>query len=504
MKRFAHNTVFSVLAGVAAALGGFLSAVAAARILGTSGAGSVVYWLWIATAMVAVCDLGIGACLTRFLPELTSEGRGDLVGPTIRFLMRPALLAALALPAGLGLAVLAARALAPNDAAWRPDDLGQWALVVALCAAQTLTNFSLSLERGRQRFDRAALALLAAMTTQIVLVAAGAALLGVSGALAGYLAGSAVSAAMLLRAPSGGPALPVALRRRLRRYAVFTWAGSLASLLVWSRIEILFLEHWSGTGAVGLFAVGLTLSSLAVQAPLLFTGGLLAYFSERTQAQGREATAAALALGTRLMAFLLLPLAFGLAALTPEVVPLIYGRGFEAAVNPAALLIAAAGVSSVSAVATNLVYAQERSDIVFYCSLVGGAVSLLGSLLAIPLFGVMGAAISRAVVQLTMLALGFGFVARHLRFRLPLDHLLRLLLAAAVCGICARLCILVLPGPAGLVPAIAVGAVIYLGAVRQLAALPLDDLRQIRAACDLAPRLMRRPVDVVTRLLVRP
>lgn len=503
VTRFARNTAFSSIAGLASALGALISATLAARLLGAAGAGSVVYVLWLAMVAAAIGDLGISACLTRFLPELTGRREAVLVPGLVRYLLPPALFAAVAVPIAFALVAKGFEAAAPSVVP--PSfDAATWILLVALCVAQTLSNFVVSALRGLQRFDRVASATLAAMLVQIVLVACGAARFGALGAFGGYVAGALCAACLLPTLPCSRAHIPQDLRRRVRRHAAFTWAANLSALLVWSRVEIVFLKHGFGDATVGLFSVGLTLSSLAVQGPLLLTGGILAFFSERMAEEDRPRVDAALNLSTRLVAALILPLSFGLCALIPELVPLLYGPQFATAAPSAIILVAAAGLGAVGSVASNLVLARERSDVIFYCNIAGGALSVLGGVILIPHFGLLGAAGCRAVVQLAMLAAGFRFVISHLRFRLPLTHLVRLTFASLACAAGARATLLLVPGPTGLLPAILCGALVYVSAVRLLGALPAGDLERLAAAFDRAPPIMSMPVHTLMRLLVRP
>lgn len=501
--RFARNTAYSSLAGLVTAVGGLICSIVVARLLGVSGAGVAVYALWIATVTAAVSDLGISACFTRFLPEMTSQGRAGLVPAVTYRLLRPALLAALLIPLVVLLGNLDGIFLGPARSS-RTFDGPTLAMLLALCVTQTLANVFLSVQRGLQRFDRVARFVLVSMCVQIALVVAGGLWGGVFGILFGYFAGTLGTAVMVASLPRSRNALPPELAQRLRNYALFTWAANLTSLLVWSRIEIVFLKHSFGDEAVGLFSVGLTLSNLAVQGPLLLTGGILAFFSERTDAGSRASVEVALKLGTRLVALIILPLSLGLSAITQEIVPLMFGHGFDAAVPAAMILIAATGFGAVGTVASNLLYARERSDVIFYSNIAGGVLSIVCGLLIIPAFGLLGAALGRTLVQIAMLGLGFWFVMARLRFGLPLGDLARITVAALACAVCARLSLIALAGPIGLPVAILAGAVSYMIAIRLLRPLPADDIGRLSAACDGAPARLRPVIRAALRILMKP
>jgi O-antigen/teichoic acid export membrane protein len=498
VSRFARNTAFSSLAGLCTALGGMISAILAARLLSPAGSGVVIFGLWIVATAAAVGDVGYSACLTRFIPELTGQNRSGLVPGLIHHVARPAILVA----AGLPLALAGATFFAGDPMGLVATfGINGTVILLGLCAAQTLSNLYLCALRGLQRFDRVARLVFLSMLAQLTLVVTGALLAGPDGAFCGYVAGLLGPAVLAFGLVRRAPPVPPDLRNRMRRYALFTWAANLSSLLIWSRLEILFLKHSFGDAAVGMYSVGLTLASVAVQGPLLFTGGLLTFFAERSDAGSQAVIQDVYQMGTRLMAALVLPLSFGLCALTPRLIPLLYGPGFDAAAPAAIVLIAITGFCAVGAVSSNLLFARERSDFIFFCNVGGGLLAVIGGFLLIPRFGLLGAAGLRAAVQTLMLVVGWSFIIWRLNLRPPFRSLARTTCAALACGLAAHLSLAVVPGPAGLAAAIPAGAVTYLVSLRLLGALPRRDLDTLRAALDLAPRAVRGPADRVLRLL---
>jgi hypothetical protein len=105
----------------------------------------------------------------------------------------------------------------------------------------------------------------------------------------------------------------------------------------------------------------------------------------------------------------------------------------------------------------------------------------------IPAFGVMGAAWSRAVIQIAAVAMGGGFLFWRLRFQPPLFDLAKLLLAAAICGLAARASLTLMPGAAALPCAIGAGMASYAVAVRTLRALHPRDANRLRTMCGVFP-----------------
>jgi O-antigen/teichoic acid export membrane protein len=496
-SRFARNSAFATLAGIGAAFGSFLSSVIIARILGLEGSGTVAFALWIATLIATVADLGVNASLMRYLPELTARGEPEQARHLTAFLFRPLALASLVALAAF--ALYAAR-LWVDDAIpehgsdlashWREQPI-MWLLIGVSCTMQVLGSFAMGYLRGMQRFDRAASLTIITVVLHLGAVAAGSVAFGIVGALGGSCIGSIIPAAIALSLVHRDVHLSDELKRRVMRYARYAWAGGLASAFVWSRGEVFFLDRSWGSEAVGLFTVALTFSNLAVQGPMLLTGGLLPYFSESF---GRNAIADirdGYSAATRIMGFLVFPACFGLAAIMPAALPLIYGQAFVDAVPAAIVLVTASSFAAVASVGSNLVFGLDRSDFIFVAGWAGAALSILAGLTLIPMFGVMGASWARAAIQMAMVALGMWFIVRRLKCRTPLSDLARLLIAAALCAIAARGCIVFLPGIAALPVAILTGAIVYVAAIRLLRALPKNDVDRLQSFCRRLPKALR-------------
>jgi O-antigen/teichoic acid export membrane protein len=496
-RRFARNSAFGTVAGMLTALGSVLASVIVAHALGVSATGTVAFALWAAMLAASIADLGVQASLARYLPELTASDRDDE-----GFRLAGMLWRRLAAAAGLTLAGFAGWALWR----WRAGDLSGadaalWSLVGVACALQALTGFTFGYLRGMQHFDRLARLTTISFVCQIAGVAIGCASFGEAGAVAGYCAGSAIPAALSFRFAVSGRRPSVELAVRVRRFALYAWAAALSSTFVWSRAELFFLQRSNGSVAVGLFTVGVTLANLASQGPLLLTAGLLPYFAESFGKGAVSELRDAYATATRVLAFLVFPVCFGLAALLPKALPLVFGNAFADAVPAATVLVLAAGIGAVSSVGTSVIMATDRSDFVFVCGLIAAVLAVAAGFTVIPAFGVIGAACSRAVVQIAAVALGSAFIFWRLRLPLPGSDLGKLLLAALACGIAARLC-LEIPGTvAPLILAIGAGGLSYAVSVRALRALCPADAERLRVFCRGLPPPLRNLCEGAIGLL---
>lgn len=490
--RFARNSAFGTLAGICTALGSVLGSVIVAHALGVERTGLVVYALWLAMVTAAIADFGVQPTLARYLPELIGAGNGDQAARLAATLRRPN-----AIAAGGALLIFIFYAVLY----WRRPDSPLWLMVGLAAALQTLAGFTYGRLRGVQDFDQVALLTALSFASQLGGIAIGSSAFGTAGAVAGYCAGSILPALMTRRIRGSAVALPPDLRRRVGRYAVFAWASALSSSVVWSRAEVFFLQRSSGSAAVGLFSVGLTLANFAAQGPMLLTAALLPRFA---QDYGKGALAemrAAYAAVTRVLAFLVFPACLGMVAVLPSALPMVYGTAFAGAIPAATVLVIAGAVGAISSVGASLIMATDRSDFLFLSGLVAALLTVVAGVTVIPAFGLMGAVWARAVVQVAAVAIGAWFIIRRLHFPLPLWDLGKLLVAAILCAAAARLSLAAVPGILALPAAIAAGIVVYVAAVRSINGLPSSDIAWLRTLGSRLPAPLRRGVNLVLRLV---
>ena len=497
--QFARNSVFGTVAGVLAAFSSVIASVIVAHALGVEETGVVAFALWMAALGAAIIDFGVQASLARYLPELTAAGCAGEIHRLASALWRWLALSCAVTIAGFG----GWAWWSWQGGAISSSDALLWSFVGLLCAVQALAGFTNGLLRGQQRFDHVAVLTIVSFACQLCGVAAGSITFGAAGAIAGYAAGSLVPAAMSLRyaLPDRPPSRELMVR--VRRYALYFWAAALSSTFVWSRAELFFLQRSTGSAAVGLFTVAVMLANLAAQGPVLLTAGLLPYFAQSFGEGAVGKMKAGYATGTRVLAFLVLPACFGLAAIMPALLPLMYGQAFADAVPAATVLVLFAGIGAVSSVGASIVMAMDRSDFMFVSGLVAAVLAVAAGLTVIPVFGLMGAAWARAAIQLAAVVMGSGFVYWRLGFPLPLFDLGRLLLAASLCGLAARSCLELNLAPRGVSLALSIvtGVAAYAVAVRALRALHPSDAERLRLLCRRLPRRLAAICELSIGLL---
>jgi O-antigen/teichoic acid export membrane protein len=499
-EAFARNTFLGFSSGAAVALAGFIGTAIAARLLAPEGMGVLAYAVWCVSVAATMAGLGIGLVLQRFIPNLRAERRHDeadgLIGTTARLSILAALMGGLLLVGWL---------CWPGSSAIEEPSRAPRAVLIVLIVVwfmcYRMADVYLSYLRGEQRFgDFARLSSYSALI-KLVVMGLGAWLFGIAGAVAGYVAAYVIPAAHIWRLLRKKPSVRQPLKRQVMSFALTSWLAGVISGLVFGRTEIVFLEHYAGIVAVGLFAAAATLTDVMMQlTPLLLTA-LLPYFSEQHGLGAHDNLRRLYRTVTGLVALLVVPLCIGIAAIAPVLMPLIFGAEFADAVPVASVLLIAAAVCLPGVVTFYLIYSTGRIGLLLVSNGVGLAGTIALGFLLIPRFGLMGAAWSRAVVQVSVVAIETWYVTRRLGFAPPYRALGAIALAAAIQGAVAYVLITGLGGIVSLVLAIPAGLLVFAIALRAFAVFPMVDPALVDTLTAHAPRRMRRVLSWLLNLV---
>ncbi len=507
---FVRNSLVNAVAGACVTLGGVLSSILVARLLGVSGTGIVAYATWAVTVAIIVADVGIPGTLSRFLPEITARDGKEAAGGLVRMLLRPFLWSTFGV--GLLFSLYALLQWRTHGAAepWllKPDTFQSspvfWGLVALSCVAQSLASFAGGYLQGLQRFpDFARLALIGSIV-QIGGTAAGALAFGVAGALGGAAIGALVPAWALLTASTAASSLDAPLRRRVVRYTLETWGGYMVTAFFASRMEVFFLERSWGSHAVGLFTVSLTLSNLATQGPLLLTGALLPQLSHHLGRGEVDIARALYPMSLRLMSFIVFPACFGTAAIAPVLLSMLYGPAFADALPSATILLSGAAVAAGTSIAGTYANASDRTRFALILGFVGAVLSIVAGLTLVPVFGPFGAACGRIGVQCFVSCAMLLYVYRRLDYRTPIADLVRIAIAAMCCAVAARGAVTLMPNAVGLGIGIVVGAINYFLTLTLLMPFPARDLDRLIGTVAVLPPLLRPAARASLVLIARP
>lgn len=480
------SSFLNTAAGFLSLIAGLISSIVVARLLGVEGAGAVAYALWIMTAATLASDLGIPQALLRFAAQEGGERTGVVRSLTRRF--------------AIGTALAAAAILI--FAAWRcfsvaAADAWTWVATAGLFLAYAWSTLALGAGQGLSRFRETSLATAIGSLLQPFAVALGALVLGPVGAILGHVFRHLPLALMTHRYVPAGPSAEVPTA--VNAYARNNWlSGGLAALLG-SRVELAVIGVWFGVAEVGQYATAATMAGMIVQLSFSLAAVLVPLFAAHHDRGEQMALVRSYRRSLTGLSLVLAPVCFGGAAVAPVLVSTLFGADFAPAGDLAMVLVAFALAQALTTVPYRMMLAQERSRAVLNLSIWEGIGCIVLILIAVPLWGSFGAAWVKGLTATASLL----FCLFYCRYRLGVPFeplaLLKILLAAALCGITAATVLAWAPGLAGLALAVFAGAISYVLMLALTAAVPYEDRCMVADwACPHLPASLAR---VLSRIL---
>ena len=480
------------MASVCSLFGRLGAQVIIARMLGPYGLGRIAYIMWLIEIANIFSCFGLPSSLTRYLAELHGQKKSEQATSFAQWVFLRYLLLAL-----IGSVVVGV--LFFHSSQYVEAESGLPVLMVLFLAngLQMINQADLS---GRQEFDRLARINAVATVALVLGVSIGGHYYGVIGVLYGYFAGALFPAAYsftMLRGISIKPRIESDLRRRVWKFTFYTWLAMLVSAFVWSRMEIYFLERYWDVHEVAMFTVGLTFAVMVQQVATLFSGSFMAHFSELIGDGNHEIMHRHYETTTKWLALVVIPLAFGGAAIMPVLLPLLFGPQFAPAV-PNAIVLTATAALAFSAIGSSLVYAKERSGFIALGGFAGATLSVAAGFLIVSRFGSWGAVWSRLFVQGSMIVLGTWFITKKIHFPYPFKSIGRIIVAAGLCSLTAWCVILLVPFPyIALGIAVPLGAIVYMLGVKRLRVLDSEDKLQLKRIIDRLPTAAQLPCSLI-------
>jgi O-antigen/teichoic acid export membrane protein len=255
-----------------------------------------------------------------------------------------------------------------------------------------------------------------------------------------------------------------------------TWFSSMVGLLVWTRIEFVFLGLNHQPADIGYFAVGMTLAGLVVQLPEQMSAALMPYFGRHHDNDDLEQLERSYQRVFRWVGLFIFPICFGGAAIMSQFLPLIFGQEFVPAVPSATILIGTACITAMTIFPSAMIAARERSDFFLWGSPFMAVVMVVLLALVVPSGGAVGASIVRAIVHSLWLILLCSYCWSRLSMRPPVWDLVKIAFSAAVCAGVAFFVLDMRGDLLGLILGPIAGAITYIACLRLVSAIPADDV----------------------------
>jgi len=245
---------------------------------------------------------------------------------------------------------------------------------------------------------------------------------------------------------------------------------------VYFRVDVVILSLLASDAAVGYYGAAYRLFQATYILPNAFLFALFPMFC-RLSEQAGDALAAAAQKSLDLLLLVGLPIAIGIAALSDEIVGVLYGAGFSASIPMLRVLSLGVALMYANGVFVQLLIATERQR---RLALTAGIASVLNvgiNVALIPVLGGLGAAIATVATEAAVICLNFAFLPRSLTRELHFGMPGRALIAASAMG-----GLLMLLSGRSLLLLVPLGIASYVAAVVALKAVSPDDWTMMKSA----------------------
>jgi O-antigen/teichoic acid export membrane protein len=466
----------------------FCTSVAVARVMGPERLSYYQLMVWLTNITISVGALGLPATTRKYMAEYLNRGEPGVARATY--------LATLKIQACIALGVSAV-ALALVLWLGNPRQLAVSVLLVVSMAPRMVASIPSMANNAAEVMRRNTGPSLAGGVTTTVLTLFGL-LVGwdLVGVAAAFAVGNFLECGLKLHSVErwlGGVTRGMVspeLKKRMFAYSGQGLALMLLNVVVWDRSDILILKALNNDPRqITFFSLAFNLSERVLMIPTSFGASLastmMAQFG-RGQARLKEMTVD----GARYALLVSLPLLVGVACISQPLV-LLYGEKYRPMILTLSIVTLMAIPKALVAAPTMLLQATERQGFLILWGCFCGAIDIGLDILLTPRHGANGAAIANGSAQ-AMAALGIWiYTWRTTGLNLKLGDFGRIVVSGATMATGVLAFNRAVPGYVGMFGSIAIGAAVWMIALRVTVALKPQDVSRFLLVGGQIPAAMR-------------
>lgn len=376
----------------------------AARFLGPEGMGRQSFIAYVSITLTALLSSAMYLAVMRFIGETSGRGRAELLPSLLWFAW-----------AVEGIAALLAGALLFGAAFLGASPQGAWAFAAVVSMAAILHTVPTAVLIGLQRFRQAATVGLVtgAVGTPVVAIVlwqgggitgmfAAEAVIGVLNlAWTGTLARRTLRDAESRTETEPSPAAQSNLRRLVVRFALLSSIGLVLELVVGTRVEFFFLNHYSSDSEIAFYSIAFSAVAALSLVPGALAGSTTPAFATLFGAGETGRIHSGYSRSLRLLLVVTLPLTAAALALGPELINVVYGEDYAGSGTPVRILLIAFPVVALSSLSNALLAGLGHIRVPLIANTVAALADVGLAFALIPNLDANGAAIANAAGQAT-------------------------------------------------------------------------------------------------------
>jgi O-antigen/teichoic acid export membrane protein len=197
------------------------------------------------------------------------------------------------------------------------------------------------------------------------------------------------------------PAAQSGLRRRVVRFALLSSIGLVLELVVGTRVEFFFLNHYSTDSQIAFYSIAFSAVAALSLIPGALAGSTTPAFATLFGAGEIDRIHSGYSRSLRLLLVVALPLTAAALSLGPELINVVYGHDYEGAGTPVRILLIAFPVVALSSLSTALLAGLGHIRVPLIANTIAALADVGLAFALVPHLDANGAAIANAAGQAT-------------------------------------------------------------------------------------------------------
>ena len=208
------------------------------------------------------------------------------------------------------------------------------------------------------------------------------------------------------------------LIKNISRYSIFILASSVGGVALYYS-DVVLLTYLTDLRSVALYSVALPTAKVLMQFPRAIGGILVPLTVELWVKNRKELLSAGIEALYKYNVILIIPIVFAIFSFTDIVINLLYGQQYNEAGAALKILIIGMIFAVLYGININFFAGTRKPEITSKIVYTAAVFNLITNIMLIPLFGIIGAAITSTLSYFLMMVMGFFYIRKMIKVSFP-------------------------------------------------------------------------------------
>ena len=221
------------------------------------------------------------------------------------------------------------------------------------------------------------------------------------------------------------------LFKRIFRYGIFVMAAG-AGTMIFGYTDIMVLTYFSGLTAVALYSVALPTTKILIYFPRAIVAILVPLTSELWAKKKKEILREGMELLYKYLFIVMLPLALVMFSFADIIINVLFGKNYIPASGAMKILSVGMIFAAINGICSNFFSGIGKPQIASKIIYSGAIFNLVSNLVVIPIFGIIGAAMTTTLSYGIMMLMGLLDINKFITVRFPIMIWIKTLTAGLI------------------------------------------------------------------------